>query len=383
MKIAIASDHGGFELKQKLIAHYAQNGMVFTDLGTHNTDSCDYPDMAKKMAETILSHSADFGILICGTGIGISIAANRYHGIRAAVLYDDFVAEMAKKHNNANVLVFGGRTMKQEDVIKRIDIFLNSEFEGGRHNKRLEKDLDGTRTELDTLRRNYILMASDLAELQANYQQIDAEYKSSISGKDALAEQLSLKEAELAEKEKLLNSQSEKLAELQSILDKKDQQLNSLRDAVGKALLGFRDKGLSIQMKNGKVYVSMDEKLLFASGSWTVNPQGREAIYELGNVMAQNPDIHILVEGHTDNVPLRGKGDIKDNWDLSAKRATSIVRLLLENKNIEPSRVSACGRSEYAPLVDNETPENRAKNRRTEIILTPDLDELFQVISKE
>ena len=251
------------------------------------------------------------------------------------------------------------------------------------HNKRLEKDLDGTRTELDTLRRNYILMASDLAELQANYQQIDAEYKSSISGKDALAEQLSLKEAELAEKEKLLNSQSEKLAELQSILDKKDQQLNSLRDAVGKALLGFRDKGLSIQMKNGKVYVSMDEKLLFASGSWTVNPQGREAIYELGNVMAQNPDIHILVEGHTDNVPLRGKGDIKDTWDLSAKRATSIVRLLLENKNIEPSRVSACGRSEYAPLVDNETPENRAKNRRTEIILTPDLDELFQVISKE
>ena len=198
-----------------------------------------------------------------------------------------------------------------------------------------------------------------------------------------MAEQLSLKEAELAEKEKLLNSQSEKLAELQSILDKKDQQLNSLRDAVGKALLGFRDKGLSIQMKNGKVYVSMDEKLLFASGSWTVNPQGREAIYELGNVMAQNPDIHILVEGHTDNVPLRGKGDIKDNWDLSAKRATSIVRLLLENKNIEPSRVSACGRSEYAPLVDNETPENRAKNRRTEIILTPDLDELFQVISKE
>ena len=186
-----------------------------------------------------------------------------------------------------------------------------------------------------------------------------------------------------AEKEKLLNSQSEKLAELQAILDKKDQQINNLRDAVSKALLGFRDKGLSIQMKNGKVYVSMDEKLLFASGSWTVNPQGREAIYELGNVMAQNPDIHIMVEGHTDNVPLRGKGDIKDNWDLSTKRATSIVRLLLENSNIDPSRVSACGRSEYMPLADNDSPENRAKNRRTEIILTPDLDELFQVIGQD
>ena len=213
-------------------------------------------------------------------------------------------------------------------------------------NDRLQADLDNTRTELDTLRRNYILMAADLADLQENYKQIDAEYKSSVSGKDALTEQLSLKETELAEKEKLLNSQSEKLAELQAILDKKDQQINNLRDAVSKALLGFRDKGLSIQMKNGKVYVSMDEKLLFASGSWTVNPQGREAIYELGNVMAQNPDIHIMVEGHTDNVPLRGKGDIKDNWDLSTKRATSIVR-------------------------------------RTEIILTPDLDELFQVIGQD
>ena len=173
------------------------------------------------------------------------------------------------------------------------------------------------------------------------------------------------------------------MAELQEILEKKDQQINSLREAVSNALLGFKDKGLSVRMSEGKVYVSMDEKLLFASGSWTVSPQGREAIYEIGNVMAQNPDIRIMVEGHTDNVPLNGKGDIKDNWDLSAKRATSIVRLLLENKNIDPSRVSACGRSEYVPLSPNDTPENRAKNRRTEIILTPDLDELFQVIAQD
>ncbi len=247
-------------------------------------------------------------------------------------------------------------------------------------NKRMEKDLENARTEIDTLRRNYILMAADLAELQENYKKIDNEYKSSVSGKDELVEQLGLKEAELAEKESLLNTQAARLAELQSILDKKDQQINELREKVSKALLGFQDKGLSIQMKNGKVYVSMDEKLLFASGSWTVSPQGREAIHELADVMAQNPDIRIMVEGHTDDVPLRGKGDIKDNWDLSAKRATSIVRLLLENKDINPARVSACGRSEYVPLVPNETAENRAKNRRTEIILAPDLDELFQLI---
>ena len=143
MKIAIASDHGGFELKQELIAYYAEKGTVLQDLGTYNSDSCDYPDAAKKMAETILLKKADMGILICGTGIGISIAANRYHGIRAALLYDDFVAEMAKKHNNANVIVFGGRTMKTQDLIRRINIFNQTEFEGGRHIRRIEKIEEG------------------------------------------------------------------------------------------------------------------------------------------------------------------------------------------------------------------------------------------------
>ncbi len=139
MKIAIASDHGGFELKQELIDHYAKEGVVLQNLGTDSTDSCDYPDIAKKMAETILLKQADLGILICGTGIGISIAANRCRGIRAALLYDDFVAEMAKKHNNANVIVFGGRTMTTQDVIRRIDIFNQTAFEGGRHLRRIEK----------------------------------------------------------------------------------------------------------------------------------------------------------------------------------------------------------------------------------------------------
>ena len=143
MKIVIASDHGGFELKQELIRHYADLGIILQDLGTHNTDSCDYPDAAKKMAEVILNGQAELGILICGTGIGISIAANRYHGIRAALLYDDFTAEMAKKHNNANVIVFGGRTMSAPDVIRRIGIFRQTEFEGGRHNRRIEKIEEG------------------------------------------------------------------------------------------------------------------------------------------------------------------------------------------------------------------------------------------------
>lgn len=137
MKIAIASDHGGFDLKERLRRHYADLGLI--DLGTYDSQSVDYPDYAKKMAKEILSGSADLGILICGTGVGISIAANRYHGIRAALIYSAEVAELAKRHNNANVLVFGGRTMPFEDVINYIDTFLRAEYEGGRHQIRLNK----------------------------------------------------------------------------------------------------------------------------------------------------------------------------------------------------------------------------------------------------
>lgn len=137
MKIAIAADHGGFELKEALKAHY--KALDFIDLGTYSADSVDYPDYGRKMAQTVLGKKADLGILICGTGIGISIAANRYKGIRAALLYSIEAAQLAKAHNNANIIVFGGRTMAVDDVIKRIDTFLQTSYEGGRHQRRLDK----------------------------------------------------------------------------------------------------------------------------------------------------------------------------------------------------------------------------------------------------
>ena len=137
MKIAIAADHGGFELKEALKAHY--KALEFIDLGTYSADAVDYPDYGRKMAQTVLEKKADLGILICGTGIGISIAANRYKGIRAALLYSIEAAQLAKAHNNANIIVFGGRTMAVDDVIKRIDTFLQTSYEGGRHQRRLDK----------------------------------------------------------------------------------------------------------------------------------------------------------------------------------------------------------------------------------------------------
>lgn len=139
MKIAIAADHGGFELKQHLIAKLEAAKHQMLDMGTTCNASCDYPEVVKPVVRDVLAKKVDFGILICGTGIGISIAANRYKGIRATLLYSDFVAEMAKKHNNANILVFGGRTMELEDVLKRIDIFMSNDFEAGRHANRIDK----------------------------------------------------------------------------------------------------------------------------------------------------------------------------------------------------------------------------------------------------
>lgn len=188
-----------------------------------------------------------------------------------------------------------------------------------------------------------------------------------------MSQELDAAQAAMAEKQKRLN-------ELQSILDRKDSVVMALKDKVNAALRGFEGEGLTIEERNGKVYVSMEEKLLFASGSYNISAQGEKALKELANVLTRNPDINVMVEGHTDNVPYNGKGQLEDNWDLSVKRATTIVRVLVENSDIDESRLIAAGRSKYVPVADNDSKAGRAKNRRTEIILTPKLDELFKII---
>ena len=171
-----------------------------------------------------------------------------------------------------------------------------------------------------------------------------------------------------------------RVAELERALAQKDSAVNALRDKVKNALIGFEGKGLTVTQKNGKVYVSMDESLLFASGSTKVQPKGEEALKKLSGVLEQNKDINVMVEGHTDNVPMKGNGEIKDNWDLSVMRATSVTKILLGSSAVDPSRITAAGRGQYFPIASNETAEGRAKNRRTEIILIPNLDNLFQIL---
>jgi len=177
-----------------------------------------------------------------------------------------------------------------------------------------------------------------------------------------------------------LDAKNKRVKEMERILNKKDSVVNALKAKVSDALLGFENNGLTVKVRNGKVYVSMEDKLLFKSGSYEVNQGGANAVKKLAKVLEQNKDINVLIEGHTDNVPYHVEGVLKDNWDLSVKRATTVVRLLLDGSNIEAKRLTAAGRSEFVPIDKGKTIEARQKNRRTEIILTPKLDELFKIL---
>lgn len=177
-----------------------------------------------------------------------------------------------------------------------------------------------------------------------------------------------------------LNLKNKRVNELEDILAKQDSTVKALRSKVSEALLGFEGEGLTVDIRNGKVYVSLEESLLFATGSTKVDPKGVSALKELAKVLENNPDINVLIEGHTDDVPFRPGSQIKDNWDLSVLRATSIVRIILENSTVDPQRLTVAGRGEFMPVEDSKTPEARMKNRRTEIILTPKLDDLLQII---
>ncbi len=197
---------------------------------------------------------------------------------------------------------------------------------------------------------------------------------------DAKEKLLNAQKDSLEEARKILAAKEARIQEMQDILNQKDAEVKALKEKVSNALKGFEGSGLNVHEKDGKVYVSMDEKLLFASGSWTLNEQGRNAIKQLAKVLENETEISVLIEGHTDNVPYRGSGQVKDNWDLSVMRATSVVKAILQDGNIDPVRLSASGRSEYLPIDSNDTAEGRAKNRRTEIILTPNLDKLLELI---
>ena len=236
------------------------------------------------------------------------------------------------------------------------------------------------------------------AALQLRYDTTVENFLQQITGKNRdlskANKMLEQRTRELNERESAARQRQQQLEERQRLLEQseqaanealraKEQELEHLRYAVAQALVGFSDKGLNVETKEGKVYVSMEDKLLFASGSWTVSEKGVEAIKSLAKVLEEHTDLNIMVEGHTDNVVFRGTTAVKDNWDLSVMRATAIVKLLLaQGPKIDPARVEAAGHGEYAPKKPNTTAANKAVNRRTEIILTPRLKDIIKIVAE-
>lgn len=269
----------------------------------------------------------------------------------------------------------------QVDSLRKDTTKLKSQ---ARENKRLFQMLDGEyrqlNSEYDSLLQTKDKLGSDLNTLKKEKSSESEQYNKALKQK---SDELNSKSKELAEKERLLAEREKSLKELQAIIAKQDSVTKRLNDILRKALLGFKADELSVEMKNGKVYVSMSDKLLFKSGSYAIESKGVEALKVLAGVLVKNQDIEIAVEGHTDNIPMKGSSAIKDNWDLSVMRATSIVRILTQEYAVSPMRVNASGRGEFMPKESNDTPEGRAKNRRTEIILSPKLDEVMELLNSK
>ncbi|HUX97061.1 MAG TPA: OmpA family protein [Bacteroidales bacterium] len=248
-----------------------------------------------------------------------------------------------------------------------------------------EKENSQLKNNISELTRKHAELTQQYNSLTAMNNDLQEKYKNltneSLSQTDKLSKALKAKSEELDAKEKLLLERERTLDEMRHIIARQDSITNRLNTILRNALLGFNSDELSVEIKNGKVYVSMSDKLLFKSGSSTVESKGKEALKLLAGVLDKNNDVNILVEGHTDNVPIR-TSVYKDNWDLSVVRATSIVRILTSEYRITPARLTASGKGEYFPKADNETPEGRAKNRRTEIILSPNLDEVIQFLTE-
>ena len=270
-----------------------------------------------------------------------------------------------------------------------------------------ERTIFSLRTQISDLRNDSLQNGKSLTLLQSKYVQLSDAYdllaskNSSYMANKAketkkLLEQLDQAQSELFEKEdelnKLSNSldvkkqeleeRSARVLELESIINNKDSIVTALKQSISKALTGLEGDGLTIEQRNGKVYISLEEDLLFASGKYEVNGGGIEALNKLATALASQKDLEILVEGHTDSIPLRGSGLIKDNWDLSVLRATNVVKVLLKNPSLNPLQLTAAGRAEFISLATNRTKEGRSANRRIEMILSPNLDDLFRLLDK-
>ena len=250
--------------------------------------------------------------------------------------------------------------------------------------RQLQSQLDDLNEAYDLLTaKNSQMMSNKAEETKKLLKELQSTREELLKKEDellTLEQNLSVKQKELLNTQNELIEREKKVIELQSIISRKDSLLSALKDRISSALLGFEGDGLTITQKNGKVYISLEEQLLFASGSWQVDSRGREALSKLSKALENQQDINVLIEGHTDSIPFGGRGQIKDNWDLSVVRATAIVRILTSSSSIDPERLTAAGKGEFVPIQSNSTSAGRSANRRIEIILTPKLYDLYELL---
>jgi chemotaxis protein MotB len=261
------------------------------------------------------------------------------------------------------------------------------------------KKFTASQTALQSARNDSAVLAKKVSDLHADIAQLKQQVADHLKTIDSKAQRISEQEQQIdklskdiaelnkdaSNKQSLLSksgqeliTQRKKLEQLQALMDQQKKAIEEIRKKMADALTGFKSNELTVATKNGKVYVSLQENLLFPSGSAVVNPKGKEALAKLAEVLNINPDITVDIEGHTDSIPIRGK--YQDNWDLSLARAASIVRILTIDYKVTPERVIASGHSQYEPVQSNSNAEGRALNRRTDIILSPKLDELFKLL---
>lgn len=292
---------------------------------------------------------------------------------------DNFGRNMKQLHLVFLAILFFSASIFQSQTLTKLDkLFWSKRYKASLNER---DELCGKNVSLrnDTTRLNFQLdsLAMEIKELEGRYASLS---KTSGTKLSELSANLDAKSKELSKKETSLAEKDKKLRELQSLLAKQDSILNTLNSTIKSALLGFASDEFTVEMKNGKVYVSLSNKLLFKSGSAEVEDKGKEAIKKLSDVLNKNPTIDISIEGHTDSIPIK-TATYRDNWDLSVARSTNIVRMLCNDFEVNPKRVTAAGRGEFFPAASNATPEGRARNRRTDIILSPKLEELFRLFN--
>ena len=287
-------------------------------------------------------------------------------------------------------LVFQTNLEESESKIKRLTQNIDRLKNDSAKNS---EALSSVRSKYKSLSESYDLLASKNSRFMSNkakeiknlLEQLEQAENEIFTKEDQLnkvLKSLKVKEDELKIAQENLKQRSIRVSELEEIINKKDSLVSVLKKSISRALTGLEGEGLTIEQRNGKVYISLEEDLLFASGRYDINQNGISALNKLSNALENQQNLEILVEGHTDSIPLNGKGAIKDNWDLSVKRATSVVKVLLTNSKLLSSQFTAAGRAEFYPIASNTTKEGRSANRRIEMILSPNLDDLYELLDQ-